>query len=119
MLVPIIEKANWTLLIGNLKNKVWDIYNSLPKKNHRAIIPEVVSNPEIYSIYPISTLKLEIHLKLTFESSWSDKLNVHQSRRIAMYVYKYMEVVIQLEAVIWGDVKDWQENMPKFRAEFA
>ncbi|KAH0464774.1 hypothetical protein IEQ34_004877 [Dendrobium chrysotoxum] len=44
MIVPIIEKAHWTLLIGNLKNKVWDFYDSLPKKNHRVVIHQVISH---------------------------------------------------------------------------
>ncbi|KAH0448191.1 hypothetical protein IEQ34_021991 [Dendrobium chrysotoxum] len=36
-----------------------------------------------------------------------------------MYVYKYMEAIIQRILVVWSDVKDWEENMSKFRAEFS
>ncbi|KAH0451054.1 hypothetical protein IEQ34_021746 [Dendrobium chrysotoxum] len=36
-----------------------------------------------------------------------------------MYVCKYMEATFQPEAIIWTDVKDWQDNMAKVRAEFA
>ncbi|KAH0457773.1 hypothetical protein IEQ34_013088 [Dendrobium chrysotoxum] len=36
-----------------------------------------------------------------------------------MYVYKYIEAIIQTIPVVWSDVKDWEENMPKFWAEFA
>ncbi|KAH0452720.1 hypothetical protein IEQ34_020019 [Dendrobium chrysotoxum] len=42
MLVPIIEQSHWTLLVGNLKIKVWDFYDSLPKKTHIPVIPEVI-----------------------------------------------------------------------------
>ncbi|KAH0468018.1 hypothetical protein IEQ34_003051 [Dendrobium chrysotoxum] len=34
-------------------------------------------------------------------------------------VCKYMEAIIQRILVVWSDVEDWVENMPKFRAEFA
>ncbi|KAH0450009.1 hypothetical protein IEQ34_020701 [Dendrobium chrysotoxum] len=69
MLVYIIEQSHWTLLVGNLKIKIWNFYDSLLKKTHR--------------LYPISTTKQEIHLKLTFECGRSDKSNVYQPKRIA------------------------------------
>ncbi|KAH0449373.1 hypothetical protein IEQ34_020065 [Dendrobium chrysotoxum] len=44
MLVPIIEQSHWTLLMGNLKIKFWDFYDSLPKKTQRAVVPQVISH---------------------------------------------------------------------------
>ncbi|KAH0464897.1 hypothetical protein IEQ34_005000 [Dendrobium chrysotoxum] len=107
ILVPIIESSHWTLLVGNLKNKVWDFYDSLPKKTHRAILPEVVNIPSVrghnyFICYGHSTM-----------ADPKNQINC------GMYVCKYMEAVIQPEAVVWADVKDWEDNMAKFRAEFA
>ncbi|KAH0469539.1 hypothetical protein IEQ34_001097 [Dendrobium chrysotoxum] len=36
-----------------------------------------------------------------------------------MYICKYMKAVIQSQSIVWVDLTNWQDNMPKFRAEFA
>ncbi|XP_028547668.1 ubiquitin-like-specific protease 1A, partial [Dendrobium catenatum] len=42
--VPIIYGEHWTLLLCNLLKKRWEFYDSLPKKTHKAILPEVISH---------------------------------------------------------------------------
>ncbi|KAH0461577.1 hypothetical protein IEQ34_009152 [Dendrobium chrysotoxum] len=57
ILVPIIENSHWTLLVGNLKTEVWDFYDSLPKKTHRAILPEVIGTREyLHGTIPSKTV---------------------------------------------------------------
>ncbi|KAH0463536.1 hypothetical protein IEQ34_008118 [Dendrobium chrysotoxum] len=36
-----------------------------------------------------------------------------------MFVYKYMKKVILKDRVDWMKYKNWQQEMPKIRAEFA
>ncbi|KAH0458516.1 hypothetical protein IEQ34_013831 [Dendrobium chrysotoxum] len=43
MLVRMIYNYHWTLIVRSLKNKVWQFYDSLPKKAHKAMLPQVVS----------------------------------------------------------------------------
>ncbi|KAH0462277.1 hypothetical protein IEQ34_009852 [Dendrobium chrysotoxum] len=137
ILVPIIENSHWTLLVGNLKTKVWDFYDSLPKKTHRAILPEVVSTiMKLFKRYYNGILLKSWHLQIShlyedtttsFDTDirgwWIRKIKQALTQKnsvdYGMYVCKYMEASIQSEAVVWPDVKDWQENMAKFRAEFA
>ncbi|KAH0457833.1 hypothetical protein IEQ34_013148 [Dendrobium chrysotoxum] len=117
ILVPIIESSHWTLLVGNLKNKVWDFYDSLPKKTHRAILPEVVST--ISHLYEDTTTSFATDIRRWRIRKIKQVPTQKNSVDCGMYVCKYMEAVIQPEAVVWADVKDWEDNMAKFRAEFA
>ncbi|KAH0453904.1 hypothetical protein IEQ34_018228 [Dendrobium chrysotoxum] len=114
ILVPIIESSHWTLLVGNLKNKVWDFYDSLPKKTHRAILPEVISH-----LYEDTTTSFATDIRRWRIRRIKQVPTQKNSVDCGMYVCKYMEAVIQPEAVVWADVKDWEDNMAKFRAEFA
>ncbi|KAH0459519.1 hypothetical protein IEQ34_012333 [Dendrobium chrysotoxum] len=103
-----------TLLVGNLKNKVWDFYDSLPKKTHRAILPEVISH-----LYEDTTTSFATDIRRWRIRKIKQVPTQKNSVDCGMYVCKYMEAVIQPEAVVWADVKDWEDNMAKFRAEFA
>ncbi|KAH0456541.1 hypothetical protein IEQ34_014448 [Dendrobium chrysotoxum] len=114
ILVPIIESSHWTLLVGNLKNKVWDFYDSLPKKTHRAILPEVISH-----LYEDTTTSFATDIRRWRIRRIKQVPTQKNSVDCGIYVCKYMEAVIQPEAVVWADVKDWEDNMAKFRAEFA
>ncbi|KAH0449870.1 hypothetical protein IEQ34_020562 [Dendrobium chrysotoxum] len=137
ILVPIIKNSHWTLLVGNLKTKIWDFYDSLPKKSHRAILPEVVSSilkiiKRNYNVILLKSWHLQIsHLYEDTTNSFDTDIRGWPIQKIkqaptqknsvdcGMYVCKYMKAAIQPEAVVWGDVKNWQENMAKFRAEFT
>ncbi|KAH0458322.1 hypothetical protein IEQ34_013637 [Dendrobium chrysotoxum] len=114
ILVPIIENSHWTLLVGNLKNKVWDFYDSLPKKTHRAILPEVISH-----LYEDTTTSFATDIRRWRIRKIKQVPTQKNSVDCGMYVCKYMEAVIQPEAVVWVDVKDWKDNMAKFMTEFA
>ncbi|KAH0453166.1 hypothetical protein IEQ34_017490 [Dendrobium chrysotoxum] len=127
ILVPIIENSHWTLLVGNLKAKVWDFYYSLPKKTHRAILPEVVSTilkiiKRNYNGILLNSWHLQIsHLyddtTNSFDTDirgwWIQKIKQAPTQKdsvdCGMYVCKYMKAAIQPEAVVWTDVKDWQK----------
>ncbi|KAH0457732.1 hypothetical protein IEQ34_013047 [Dendrobium chrysotoxum] len=94
MLVPIIEQSHWTLLVGNLKMKISHLYDET-SKSFETDIRE----------WPVQRIK----------SAPTQKNNVD----CGMYVCKYMEAAIQSEPVVWVNVIDWQDNMPKFRIEFV
>ncbi|KAH0449091.1 hypothetical protein IEQ34_022891 [Dendrobium chrysotoxum] len=113
MLVPIIDKSHWTLIVGNLKKIVWDFYDSLPKKNHRAVLPEVISH-----LYDETRNSFDQNIRLRPIQQITHVPTQKNSVDCGMYVCKYMKAIIQLKPVVWADVKDWKENMPKFRAKF-
>ncbi|KAH0451476.1 hypothetical protein IEQ34_018775 [Dendrobium chrysotoxum] len=94
ILVPIIESSHWTLLVGNLKNKISHLYEDTTTS-----FATDIRRWRIRKIKQVPTQKNSVDC--------------------GMYVCKYMEAVIQPEAVVWADVKDWEDNMAKFRAEFA
>ncbi|KAH0457481.1 hypothetical protein IEQ34_012796 [Dendrobium chrysotoxum] len=124
ILVPIIENSHWTLLVGNLKTKVWDFYDSLPKKTHRAILREVVGTfLKLFKRYYNGILLKSWHLQISHlyedtTTSFAMDIQRWRIRKIkqaptqknsvdcGMYVCKYMEAAIQPEAIVWPDVKD-------------
>ncbi|KAH0468509.1 hypothetical protein IEQ34_003542 [Dendrobium chrysotoxum] len=109
-----VSSFHLTLLVGNLKTKVWDFYDSLPKKTHRAILPEVISH-----LYEDTINSFDTDIRGWRIQKIKQAPTQKNSVDCGMYICKYMEAAIQPEAVVWTDVKDWQENMAKFRAEFA
>ncbi|KAH0460238.1 hypothetical protein IEQ34_010901 [Dendrobium chrysotoxum] len=110
ILVPIIENSHWTLLVGNLKTKVWDFYDSLPKKTHRAILPKVVSTilkliKRNYNGILLNSWHLQIsHLYEDTTNSFDTDIRGWQIQKIkqaptqknivdcGMYVCKYMKL---------------------------
>ncbi|KAH0464329.1 hypothetical protein IEQ34_007115 [Dendrobium chrysotoxum] len=71
LLIPLIHNNHWTLLVENLIKKVWELYDSLPKATHIAIIPEVPIRPVL------------------------DAPTQKNSFDCRMFICKYMEAVVQ------------------------
>ncbi|KAH0461669.1 hypothetical protein IEQ34_009244 [Dendrobium chrysotoxum] len=94
ILVPIIKNSHWTLLVGNLKTKISHMYEDITNS-----FDTYIRGWRIQKIKQAPTQKNSVDC--------------------GMYVCKYMEAAIQPEAVVWTDVKDWQKNIAKFRAEFT
>ncbi|KAI0493332.1 hypothetical protein KFK09_027609 [Dendrobium nobile] len=112
--VPIIYEKYWTLLLCNLLKKRWEFYDSLPKKTHKAILPEVISHfyEDTDDAFDIDITKWPIK---GFRNVPTQNNNVD----CGMYLCKYIEVLIQKEPIKWYRYLDWHSNMSLYRAEFA
>lgn len=142
ILVPVLDREHWTLLVGLLQERTWEFYDSLPIPTHKAILPGVVSiglartnlsNNSYFlwtliSSYGFGQMKaLYADTGHAFDSditTWPivpvTGLPVQaNSVDCGMYVCKYMETVAKPEEPRWEEKKNWQGDMPKFRAELA
>ncbi|KAL0918469.1 hypothetical protein M5K25_010478 [Dendrobium thyrsiflorum] len=114
LIMPIINNNHWTLLVGRLKERVWKLYDSLPNPQHKEICVTVVN--ELY-----------IDLRKCFEADITKwRMNIvrgtptqSNSFDCGMFVCKYMEKVVLKDKVDWSAYKYWQNNMPRYRADFA
>ncbi|KAI0514168.1 hypothetical protein KFK09_010203 [Dendrobium nobile] len=114
LLLPVNDSEHWTLLVAYLKKATWYFFDSLPNPMHRAVLPLVIDH-------------LHDETQGCFQSdirSWK----VLEAEGVptqtngfdcGMFVCKYMENVIQPNAVKWDLLKNLQAEMPKFRAELA
>ncbi|KAL0926734.1 hypothetical protein M5K25_002979 [Dendrobium thyrsiflorum] len=114
LIMPIINNNHWTLLVGRLKERVWKLYDSLPNPQHKEICVTVVN--ELY-----------IDLRKCFEADITKwRMNIvrgtptqSNSFDCGMFVCKYMEKVVLKDKVDWSAYKYWQNDMPRYRADFA
>ncbi|KAI0498071.1 hypothetical protein KFK09_021312 [Dendrobium nobile] len=114
LLLPVNDSEHWTLLVAYLKKATWYFFDSLPNPMHRAVLPLVIDH-------------LHDETQGCFQSdirSWK----VLETEGVptqtngfdcGMFVCKYMENVIQPNAVKWDLLMNLQAEMPKFRAELA
>ncbi|KAL0915243.1 hypothetical protein M5K25_015645 [Dendrobium thyrsiflorum] len=114
LIIPIINNNHWTLLVGRLKERVWKLYDSLPNPQHKEICVTVVN--ELY-----------IDLMKCFDADITKwRINIvrgtptqSNSFDCGMFVCKYMEKVVLKDKVDWSAYKYWQNEMPRYRADFA
>ncbi|KAH0459417.1 hypothetical protein IEQ34_012231 [Dendrobium chrysotoxum] len=103
ILIPIIHARHWTLLVANLTKKVWEFYDSLPKATHTAVLTEVIEH-----FYEQANQAFDEDIRKWVIESISNIPVQANSYDCEMFVYKYMEAIIQPEPVRWSELKDWQ-----------
>ncbi|KAL0920120.1 hypothetical protein M5K25_009231 [Dendrobium thyrsiflorum] len=114
LIIPVIHNMYWTLLVGCLKERVWKLFLSIGLTEKSLLFFDKIN-------------KLYIDLKECFDvdiSKW--RLNIvhgtptqSNSFDCGMFVCKYMEKVIVQDKVDWSAYKYWQNDMPRYRAEFV
>ncbi|KAH0465633.1 hypothetical protein IEQ34_005736 [Dendrobium chrysotoxum] len=43
LLLLVIDNQHWTLLVGLLKEQIWQFFDSFSKPTHKAILPNIMS----------------------------------------------------------------------------
>ncbi|KAL0926473.1 hypothetical protein M5K25_002707 [Dendrobium thyrsiflorum] len=123
LIMPIINNNHWTLLVGRLKERVWKLYDSLPNPQHKEICVTVVK----ILLFFDHVNELYNDMIKCFEADitkWRINIvrgNPTQSNSFdcGMFVCKYMEKVVLKDKVDWSAYKYWQNEMPRYRADFA
>ncbi|KAK8954225.1 Ubiquitin-like-specific protease 1A [Platanthera zijinensis] len=114
IIMPCHLTSHWTLLVCWIKEQRWEFFDSLPSSLHRAGIranlkalqddvPEAF--PEGFVNWPVADA-VGVPCQ---DNSWD----------CGVFVVKFMEVISSTETVSWADQKNWQEDMPRFRAEIV
>ncbi|KAI0516184.1 hypothetical protein KFK09_008856 [Dendrobium nobile] len=111
---PIIHGEHWTLLAGYIKQKRWEFYDSIPNPMHRSIAVKIIASLN-------KDCKKAFRQNITKWSFKTMKKAPTQTNNTdcGMFVYKYMENIVRQNNSSWMQRTDWQEKMPKYRAEFA
>ncbi|KAL0916398.1 hypothetical protein M5K25_013905 [Dendrobium thyrsiflorum] len=94
LIIPIIHNNHWTLLVGHLKERINELYIDLNKCFDA----------------DITKWRINIVRGTPTQSNSFD---------CGMFVCKYMEKVVVKDKVDWSAYKYWQNDMPRYRADFA
>ncbi|KAI0524548.1 hypothetical protein KFK09_003922 [Dendrobium nobile] len=111
---PIIDGEHWTLLVGYIKQKRWEFYDSISNSMHRSIAVKIIASLN-------KDYKKAFRQNITKWSFKTMKKAPTQTNNTdcGMFVCKYMENIVRQNNSNWIKRTDWQEKMPKYRAEFA
>ncbi|KAI0496269.1 hypothetical protein KFK09_022583 [Dendrobium nobile] len=111
---PIIHGNHWTLLAGYIKQKRWKFYDSIPNPMHRSIAVKIIAsiNKDCKKAFRqnINKWSFKTMKKAPTQTNNTD---------CCMFICKYMENIVRQNNSSWMQRTDWQEKMPKYRAEFA
>ncbi|KAK8923990.1 Ubiquitin-like-specific protease 1A [Platanthera zijinensis] len=114
IIMPCHLTSHWALLVCWIKEQRWEFFDSLPSSLHRAGIranlkalqddvPEAF--PEGFVNWPVADA-VGVPCQ---DNSWD----------CGVFVVKFMEVISSTETISWADQKNWQADMPRFRAEIV
>ncbi|KAL0907664.1 hypothetical protein M5K25_022086 [Dendrobium thyrsiflorum] len=114
LIIPIIHNNHWTLLVGRMKERVWKLYDSLPNPQHKDICVTVINElfKDLNKCFDADITKWRINIVRGTPTQ-------SNSFDCGMFVCKYMDKVVGKDKVDWTEYKFWQNDMPRFRAEFA
>ncbi|KAL0906157.1 hypothetical protein M5K25_024626 [Dendrobium thyrsiflorum] len=114
LIIPIIHNNHWTLLVGRLKERVWKLYDSLPNPQHKEICVTVVNElyTDLIKCFDADITKWRINIVRGTPTQ-------SNSFDCGMFVCKYMEKVVVKDKVDWSAYKYWQNEMPRYRTDFA
>ncbi|KAH0452025.1 hypothetical protein IEQ34_019324 [Dendrobium chrysotoxum] len=96
LLIPVIHNNHWTLLSGSC---------TIHYPKHFYEETQKVFDDNDIRQWPIRPVVDAPTQKNSFDC--------------IMFVCKYMEAVVKPQGVIWEDLKNWQDSISKFRAEFT
>ncbi|KAH0469690.1 hypothetical protein IEQ34_001248 [Dendrobium chrysotoxum] len=114
LLMPVAEKLHWTLLVANLKSLAWLFFDSLPNLTHRVVLPDVINH---LCEKTLDCFEGDIqNCSLNVVNGIPTQTN---GFNYGMFIYKYMEAAMLPHAIKWEELIHWQDEMPKFRAEFV
>ncbi|KAK8926044.1 Ubiquitin-like-specific protease 1A [Platanthera zijinensis] len=112
--MPVHTPSHWCLLVCNMKHCRWDFYDSLPHSRHRSSLSSLVGSfiEDADSALPPNMLdwKIEPVEGIPKQRNGTD---------CGMFVLKFMEAALSTSEITWEKNKDWQDEMPRFRAEIA
>ncbi|KAK8951296.1 putative ubiquitin-like-specific protease 1B [Platanthera zijinensis] len=111
-MIPCHVASHWVLLVGNLKGKYWDFYDSLPNPMHRSSLRENIRflHGDRAEVLPGDIIDWPIHTVegLPTQDNGND---------CGIFVMKYMEASLGKDRVDWTRHTSWAKEMPRIRAE--
>ncbi|KAK8942395.1 putative ubiquitin-like-specific protease 1B [Platanthera zijinensis] len=112
IMIPCHVASHWVLLVGNLKGKYWDFYDSLPNPMHRSSLRENIRflHEDRAEVLPGDIIDWPIHTVegLPTQDNGND---------CDIFVMKYMEASLGKDRVDWTRHTSWAKEMPRIRAE--
>ncbi|KAK8933382.1 putative ubiquitin-like-specific protease 1B [Platanthera zijinensis] len=114
IMIPCHVASHWVLLVGNLKGKYWDFYDSLPNPMHRSSLQENIRflHEDRAEVLPGDIIDWPIHTVegLPTQDNGND---------CGIFVMKYMEASLGKDRVDWTRHTSWVKEMPRIRAEIV
>ncbi|KAK8950332.1 hypothetical protein KSP40_PGU000036 [Platanthera guangdongensis] len=113
-MIPCHVASHWVLLVGNLKGRYWDFYDSLPNPMHRTSLRENIRflQEDRSEVLPGDIIDWPIHVIKGLPTQDNDN-------DCGIFVMKYMEASLSKDQVDWKRHSSWPKEMPRIRAEIV
>ncbi|KAK8955185.1 hypothetical protein KSP40_PGU007896 [Platanthera guangdongensis] len=114
IMIPCHVASHWVLLVGNLKGRYWDFYDSLPNPMHRTSLRENIRflHEDRSEVLPGDIIDWPIHVIEGLPTQDNDN-------DCGIFVMKYMEASLGKDQVDWKRHSSWPKEMPRIRAEIV